>query len=241
MVLWSCHFDERLTGLNKQVNPNIKIIIENQLSEALLNLFWPHITESNTESFWKYQDSSGSVPALTKIFWSMAGQVPFTMKLGVVCLHQSPTNHCMLLIPLNPSSEEGLGSECNRAGDRFPWISHQNLQCSFCHGSLLLVFSFPCDVQQQSLIKHKSEENCPHLSNSAFWNRLSLSRNSSSVGKWIHFPWVFCRTNTNFLSFLVVYWKISERGTNFLKLSDQPCLHSSQGTIKTRQYMRATP
>lgn len=39
MVLSSCHFDERLTGLNKQVNPNIKIIMENQLSEALLNLF----------------------------------------------------------------------------------------------------------------------------------------------------------------------------------------------------------
>lgn len=44
------------------------------------------------------------------------------MKLGVVCLHQSPTNHCMLLILLHPSSVEqdpadwvhsaaGLGTE----------------------------------------------------------------------------------------------------------------------------------
>lgn len=35
----NCHLDESLTGLNKQVNPNMEIIIENQLSEALLNLF----------------------------------------------------------------------------------------------------------------------------------------------------------------------------------------------------------
>ena len=36
----------------------------------------------------------------------MAVYVPFTMKLGVVCLHQDPTNHCMLLILLNLFSVE---------------------------------------------------------------------------------------------------------------------------------------
>lgn len=36
----------------------------------------------------------------------MAVYVPFTMKSGVVCLHQNPTNHCMLLILLNLFSVE---------------------------------------------------------------------------------------------------------------------------------------
>ena len=181
MVPLSCHFDERLTGLNKQVNPNIKIIIENQLSEALL--YSDLISQKATWILLEIREQ----------FWHNSSNDKDILINGCACSFYNEIRHGMSSPESNKSLRAGyssqsllhgigssrLDSECCRAGERDSTGFHTKIftaafptvLCSSCFASLVM-------SGKKDLIKHKSKMKCLYLSSSAFWYHLPVSTRS---------------------------------------------------------------